>query len=480
MLDTLLLKNLVKTSPTLDMFRAQNAALILEFLWLAYREHGDIVRSQSWLEQQLTDLLEGEQESKESPSAKARRYLSDWCDRQFLRSYMDDQQKEMQYVLTPYTEKAFQIVDLLQERQFVATESRFQDILSKLQEMVRYGQMDTASRIQELESQRAELDLQIQSLRAGETGFLLEDYQVRSRYNEVLRLIGELTGDFSEVEENFRVLTRRIYKQHAEGTYSSGKILNHALDAVDALRESDQGKSFYTFWRFLNDPNFDEHLRQMTTQVHTILKERKFSFSERALKSLKRTLYNAGQRVVYSNDQLARKLVQVVAEKSLKNRQRTTTLMHDIRKLALTLVEHSPDDKEVGLSVDKIKNWLPLERKLRFKQNQFAFTVTVPTSEAQMYQDEDIQSFYNPWLVKRPLLKQRLQNLLTQYEILTLTEILQHYPLEKGLSELLTWLSLMQTEPHRIDPYQIQEIVYHETPLRSLHVPHITFMIEER
>ncbi len=208
-MDAPLFKSLVESNPTLELLRAQHAALILDFLWHAYRDSGEVVRSHSWLEQQLTDLLEASTspDQKEAPAAKARRYLTEWCDRQFLRNYMDDQQKETQYVLTSHTEKAFQIIDLLQERQFVGTESRFQDILSKLNEMVRYGQMDTPSRIQELEAQRAELDQQIQTLKTGNEGFLLEDYQISSRYRDVLRLIGELTGDFSEVEENFRALS---------------------------------------------------------------------------------------------------------------------------------------------------------------------------------------------------------------------------------------------------------------------------------
>ena len=477
-MDPLGLKDLIKNNPTLELLRAQHAALILDFLWQAYRERGEVVRSQSWLEQQLADLLEDSNapsEQKEAPAVKARRYLSEWCDRQFLRNYMDDQRKEMQYVLTSHTEKAFQIVDLLQERQFVGTESRFQDILSKLNEMVRYGQMDTPSRIQELEAQRAALDTEIQTLKAGNAGFVLEDYQIRSRYNEVLRLIGELTGDFSEVEENFRTLNRQIYHQHAQGAHSSGQILHSALDATQALRESDQGKSFYVFWNFLNDTHSNENLRQLTTQVHGILQERQLDFSENALRHLKRTLYSAGQRVVDSNEQLARKLVQIISEKNLQERQRTLALMRDIRQTALTLIEHAPGT-EVGLSLEQVPPWhLPLERKLRFKPAPQPFTMTAPAAPRQDYSTEDLQTFYNPWLIQRPLLKQRLQHLLAQYGELTLPQILQYHPLEKGLPELLSWLSFMQTETCRVDDDTQDKIRYGEAPERCLHVPHIIF-----
>ena len=42
-----------------------------------------------------------------------------------------------------------------------------------------------------------------------------------------------------------------IYQKHADSSLSKGDILQFTFDALQELKESNQGKSFYAFWRFL-------------------------------------------------------------------------------------------------------------------------------------------------------------------------------------------------------------------------------------
>lgn len=71
----------------------------------------------------------------------------------------------------------------------------------------------------------------------------LEDYQVKSRIDDVARLINELTGDFREVEDNFKKITRAIYEKQETQMQSKGAILNYAFDALDQLKDGDQERA---------------------------------------------------------------------------------------------------------------------------------------------------------------------------------------------------------------------------------------------
>lgn len=472
---------LLHDNPTLDLLRANQAPLILGFLWHAFREKSEVTRSQAWMQQHLADWIE----QQTPPSAQdedfeglARGYLNKWCERKFLRNFMDDQRKEIQYVLTRHTEKAFQVIELLQTREFVSTESRFQDIFAKLREIAREGQQDTQASIRELEAQREQLDARILQLQKGGRGAGLEDYQIRSRYEDVLRLLHELRGDFREVEDNFRQLTRDIYARHAEGKYSSGRILGDTFDALDELRGSDQGKSFYTFWRFLNDEALNEELQRLIAGVHTILSANQLAYADKDLRYLKRTLYSAGYQVVISNEQLSQKLAQIVAEQEVSSRQRTLELTRAIRQQTLALIGQEPETG-VSLAIEMLPElYLPLERPLQLKQSQPAFVVQSVRLGPDSIALDEIETFYNPWLVDRQLLLRHLQQALHTQAQISLPELLARHPLEKGLAELLAWISLSQSEPHLFDWQRADALAFNANPPRSLTLPHLIFVKE--
>ena len=49
---------------------------------------------------------------------------------------MDDADKRIYNVLTQHTERVFQMLDILKDRKFVGTESKFKDIFHKLKELI--------------------------------------------------------------------------------------------------------------------------------------------------------------------------------------------------------------------------------------------------------------------------------------------------------------------------------------------------------
>jgi hypothetical protein len=367
------LEILFKNSPTLKLLKNRNAALVLSFLYIAFKEKSIISIPQTMLIQQLADYLEDLNfyDDEENLSTigmdsyeRAKKYVDNWTEQNWLRNYVDENSKEVTNVLTKHTQKAFQALEVLKEKSFVGTESKFKDLFQKLNDLIENTIENKEKKIEELEKKRKAIDEEIRKIQIEQTVKTYENYQVKSRFEEINRVANELIGDFSEVEDNFRGITRRIYEQQAMKDVTKGRILHYTFDALDELKESEQGKSFYSFWSFLIDDESQEELKFLINELYKILQDRGIEVYDKYLRRIKSLLHNAGRKVLDSNDVLADKLSRVVSEKDLAERKRVRETINEIRNVALKLVETS-SETICNLTIE----WdpyidLPTERRL--------------------------------------------------------------------------------------------------------------------
>lgn len=81
------------------------------------------------------------------------------------------------------------------------------------------------------------------------------------------RLANELIGDFKEVEDNFKEITRKIYEKQQNNDLTKGKILAETFDSLYELKKTNQGKSFYAFWQFMIDDMSQQEFQQLTKEA---------------------------------------------------------------------------------------------------------------------------------------------------------------------------------------------------------------------
>lgn len=149
------LDKLKQTHPTLRLLAADNAPLIISFLFRVFIQPNQRSVAQSDLTSGLEDYLYHLREihGEGKYPKTARQYLEDWAGGKtpFLRKYYTESSDEPEFDLTPATEKAVEWLQSLQERQFVGTESRLLTVFELLREIVRRTQQDPAVRIATLE-----------------------------------------------------------------------------------------------------------------------------------------------------------------------------------------------------------------------------------------------------------------------------------------------------------------------------------------
>lgn len=275
-------------SPGLQLLRLKLAPLAIAFLQQEFRggegRGGAGTRPQEQLTAQLAELLhvyapapDLEDAAAGAPpenlSERARRYLERWANEGILLCGQDDTGREW-YDLTPATGRTLLWLDTLENPAFVATESRFLDILRKLQELVQNSSADKATRLAELHRRQAQLAAEIQALETADELPTYSDGRIAWEVDNITQLGKSLREDFRAVDANFQDLIKTLYEQQLQGQSSRGQTLGFALDSREALKQQDQGRSFYTFWDFLTDPAQQAEMDALVAATYQLLRER--------------------------------------------------------------------------------------------------------------------------------------------------------------------------------------------------------------
>ena len=249
--------DILKTSPSVALLKARSSGIIIDFLTRVY---GDVAAvSHENIHSLLAEYLNshGFDEDDESDilytdtyEEKATKYIRKWTDSGFLTNYRNED-GEIHYELSSHSSKVIDWLAGLKQEEYIGTESKFKSIISQLRELVEYTNEDREKRLQLLEDKKMEIEHQIQQLQMGEDVKVYEEYEIVPRFLQINKLAKELLTDFKDVDDNFKNIIKEIYQKQIDPGLKKGGILQYTFDALDELKSSSQGKSFYAFWEFL-------------------------------------------------------------------------------------------------------------------------------------------------------------------------------------------------------------------------------------
>lgn len=473
------LKNARKNHPAWRLLTAENGPFIAAFLDKQFRESNSRGLSESELILQLEDFiyaLADEGAVQEFPRGAAD-YLNEWADnsRGWLRKYYPPDNDEPHYDLTPATERALRwMEELFERRDFVGTESRLAAGFDLLRQIVRGVEQDKKKRIEQLKDQKRELSRQIRAIEEGEMP-TLNRREVRERFSLFRRTARELLGDFREVEQNFRELDRSIRERIAAWTGEKGAFLDSFFAEQEGIESSDQGQSFQAFWDFLMSSQSQEELTDLLDRVFEI-DELKDLTEDRSLKRIHFDWINAGERTQRMVARLSRQLRRFLDDKSLYESRRISELLDRIDRRALALKESLPPaagfmdmaESRPGLS-------LPLERPLFSPPLASLIDSLIQSGEEE---DIDSSALYNQFTVDTERLERRIRDELGEATQVSLGSLLERYPLEQGLAELIAYFDLADKSSFALVDGEAREAVEwtdREGRLRTAKIPRIVY-----
>lgn len=474
--------NTLKTSPSVELLRLRNRDIIIEFLV------SNLVNKQSAISAeniniQLADFLENhevinEEESENNPfetyESKAKQYISNWTNKGFLTNYSNEQ-GEIYYELSSHSSKAIDWLASLKKEEFVGTESKFNNILNQLKELVEFTNEDTEKRIQLLEEKKLEIEQQIQRIKTGEDVKVFEEFEIIPRFNQLNQSAKELLSDFKEVEDNFKEITKGIYQKHAEGSLTKSDILAFTFDALDELKDSQQGKSFYAFWSFILNPDLQNKWESLTKELYLTLEEKAIPINDPFLKGMKNHLYNSGRKVYKANDKMAEKLSRIIRENESSKSEVTRKLIQEIKK-QLVEISKTKMKPEISFELDTdIEINIPFERKLTTEQIE-----EITYSNKPKIADDDITSsnhlgkLFSQSSIDKDLLRKRIRDILKVQLQTTLLDVIENYGgLENGLPELFGYIGIVKEFKHVINPDKTQNIIFDIENGKQIIIPEI-------
>lgn len=482
MIDSSEIAEILNNSPSTELLKLRNREAIIVFLINTFSNQQGAI-SEEKIQVQLADFLDYNKIEKDEESEieifdtyeiKAKKYIQSWTNKGFLTNYPDEQ-GEVFYELSAHSSKTIDWLASLKKEEFVGTESKFNNILNQLKELVENTNEDTEKRIQLLEERNLEIEQQIQRIKTGEDVKVFEEFEIVPRFNQLNQSAKELLSDFKEVEDNFKEITKGIYQKHADGSLTKSDILEFTFDALEALKESQQGKSFYAFWSFILNPDLQNKLESLTKELYKTLEEKSIPVSDPFLKGMKKHLHSSGQKVYKANDKMAEKLSRIIRENESSKSEATKTIIQEIKK---QLVEISKTKKKPEISFEletEIEINIPFERKLTTEQSE-----EVTYRQKPKIADEDITSsnhlgkLFSQSNIDKELLRKRIKDILKEKSQTTLLEVVENYGgLEKGLPELFGYIGIVKEFKHIISPDKTQNIVFDSENRKQIKIPEI-------
>lgn len=474
----------LNNSPSVELLRLRNREMIVEFLTNTFSSGQSTISSDN-IQIQLADFLEYKQVENDEDSEinvfdtyeeKAKKYIHHWTNKGFLANYPDEQ-GEVFYELSAHSSKTIDWLASLKKEEFVGTESKFNNILNQLKELVEFTNEDTEKRIQLLEEKKLEIEQQIQRIKIGEDIKVFEEFEIVPRFNQLNQSAKGLLSDFKEVEDNFKEITKGIYQKHADGSLTKSDILEFTFDALDELKNSQQGKSFYAFWSFILNPELQNRWEVLTKELYKTLEEKSIPVNDPFLKGMKRHLHNTGQKVYKANDKMAEKLSRIIRESESSKSEATKTIVQEIKK-QLVEISKTNNTPEISFELEtEIEINIPYERKLTTEQSEEITYTSIPEiADESITSSEHLGKLFSQSNIDKALLRKRVKDILNEKSQTTLLEIIEtHGGLEKGLPELFGYIGIAKDFKHYINPDKTQRIIFDSENNKQIQIPEIIF-----
>lgn len=464
--------------PAWRLLSADNAPLIIGFLHHAFIRPNIRALGEQELAAQLDDYLfhlrDGHGEDVYPRSALD--YLNEWAADEcgWLRRYYPRDSDEPHFDLMPATERAIQwVVELEYRPQFIGAESRLRTVFDLLNELVLGAETDPQARLAELESRRAEIDTRIQRIREGDLD-LMDATRLRERFLQATQTARALLGDFRQVEQNFRELDRQVRERIATWEGGRGELLGEIFGEQDAIAESDQGRSFRAFWDFLMSPARQEELTELLERALSLSAVAELD-PDPGVRRIHYDWLEAGETTQRTVAQLSQQLRRYLDDQAWLENRRIMDLIREIEQQAVAVRERTPDGDIMALDAPSPTVELPMDRPL------FSPPLKPEIQDRILVEgDEDIdpEALFQQVYVDRERLLSRIRQALSRHSPVSLARLLEDHPLEQGLAELVTYLTLASEDSDAvIDDSDSEEVSWWDSgaTLRRATVPRVLF-----
>ncbi|HEY4087494.1 MAG TPA: DUF3375 domain-containing protein [Bryobacteraceae bacterium] len=428
--------------PAVRLLRSPNGAFTLTFLHRAFKEHQAISVPESHLRARLENFLDEAREQRPGAYTQtAADYLSAWCGNEhvLLKKFYSDEADEPVFELTTPAERAIRWLEDLQTRPFVGAESRLELIFQQLEEIALFSTPDVERRISALRAQKDALQAQIDLIEATNSAQAYSAVQLTERFANALDLARGLTGDFRQLEENFKEVARALAEAQMQPGATKGRIVGQLLDTHSALKESAQGQSFYAFWNLLSSPERQRTWRDLVRQAYQLEAIDSRLRANKLIERLSTRLLIEGERVVRSNERMAATLRRALESASTGEDRRLRELIREIQQLALAN-RHSPPAEDSFFELAGPPQPFATFSRTFWQPDAAGQIISRMRFDSTLADSEILERFLALADLNLTRLREQVRTCLLSCDSIVLSEVVDRFPPREGILEVVGYL----------------------------------------
>ncbi len=480
------IKELINNDSGLTLLTKKNAPFILSFLYKIFKQDSsDTGVEQKYFLQKLAiylnqfnNLDEFDDDDDNSYSIeidnydKALNLTKKWSspDYHFIFRYYNENNIEMVDIATP-VDRLFRYFEEIENinNNFVATESKFIEIIDRINELDHNTTTNPQSRINDLQKKKAEIEKEIKSIQ--ETGEVktYSHTQVKERIDSLNNVSKSLINDFKQLRDNNHKLFSNLCKKQLEATENRGTILSHILDESEELQKTPQAESFNSFWFYLCNREDKEAIKNKITRISSKLPNQ--HFDNEFYNTFEETLYKAGKSILEENRLLSEKLQKVITKKTSPEYHYISSLTKEIKSLSVKKKSDIPYKQQILImdgNVD-INNDMARPLELINYENSNSTTNYVKPEIPKIDLSQLIIDIYVNEEEIRKNIEEYYNYIHKNHLIFSMQDIINKYKIKFGLSETLTYLSLIYKSNWAIiDDTKVENITFNNSDNSTL------------
>ncbi|MBF0315343.1 MAG: DUF3375 domain-containing protein [Oligoflexia bacterium] len=453
------IKNHFEQSNSLRLIRSDYGPFAIYFFIEAFKKKNRVSVPMDELSGLLTQFLEEVSTVEEKyEGVSAERLLALWSSEgaRFIKIYNIHESDLPVVELSSGTERVLEWFSDLEQHDFVGTESRLLAIFSGLKNLVYETEFDPKVRIKQLRSELVRIDLEILEIKTTGVARRLNPTQIKERFNNLVREARRLVSDFHQVEDNFKAIGKELKERIYGQSQSKAEVLEFLFSCNDDLDQSDQGRSFRTFWEFLQSPSKQDELRSLLarvdrlSEVQTYKEQRADDFYGEPLFKIKNNLLDAGKKVLESTHQISEQLRRLLKQQKGGGDHQMREMIDEVKKLLMNNKQLLKNKKSVYDLNSFPEINLPMERPLWRKQEKTLFVDDggeLLLNQESVVDLEAIRDLIPLYHIDLGELKRRVALLLQEVAQCTLGDIVARFDVEKGIGELIGYMQIAHEGP---------------------------------
>lgn len=467
----------LRNEPHWRLLAADHGPIIIAILQAQFLEKNERGIPASLFYERVNCDLEALRARGEDLPKAAQAYAADWLAEGYLVRHFPSGAHEEVYELSLMAVTAIRFVAGLNERRTSATESRLATVIHQLTKLAEETDPNPETRVIALSAERNRIDREIEAVRQGRTK-PLGDATALERTREIIALTDDLIGDFHRVRDEFEQLNRNLRRQIMDYDGSRGTVLDALFQGVDAISNSEAGRTFSAFWRLLNDPEqcamLDHGIEQINSRNFSSQMETR---ERRFLRQLTSTLLNQSGNVHEVLQHFSRSLKHFVQSREYLEHRRLNHLLKEAQRAALSIKDNVKitNALDYPLMLTSV-TMLSLAQLKLHDPTLYSVENDMTSAEASRMDLEMIASLVAESEIDFRSLKANILKMLQDHSQVTINEILRYFPSTQGLGSIIGYFALGSRHGVTSELYETVNWIGGDGEERSARIPVIYFL----